>query len=92
MCLKAAEGYYSSFPLILDLEQLLRRALTGQRPPPLVVGPTINAVVGGRVGGAGERRKVCLCSPTTHPGSFRCRFHHGEYVWCSSMKLRPTTS
>ncbi|KAL4296900.1 hypothetical protein GQ457_12G023340 [Hibiscus cannabinus] len=23
----------------------------------------------------------CLCSPTKHPGSFRCRYHHVEYVW-----------
>ncbi|KAG8487473.1 hypothetical protein CXB51_018673 [Gossypium anomalum] len=25
--------------------------------------------------------KQCLCSPTKHPGSFRCRHHHAEYVW-----------
>lgn len=25
--------------------------------------------------------KMCLCSPTNHPGSFRCRYHHNEYVW-----------
>ncbi|GLJ08595.1 hypothetical protein SUGI_0092010 [Cryptomeria japonica] len=22
-----------------------------------------------------EEKKFCLCSPTTHPGSFRCRLH-----------------
>lgn len=27
---------------------------------------------GGGGGGGGERRR-CLCSPTSHPGSFRCR-------------------
>jgi hypothetical protein len=21
--------------------------------------------------------KTCLCAPTTHPGSFRCKFHRG---------------
>ncbi|XVF49209.1 hypothetical protein PTKIN_Ptkin03bG0250100 [Pterospermum kingtungense] len=31
-------------------------------------------------GGAGSIRR-CLCSPTKHPGSFRCRHHHAEYVW-----------
>ncbi|GAU48792.1 hypothetical protein TSUD_141100 [Trifolium subterraneum] len=25
--------------------------------------------------------KRCMCSPSQHPGSFRCRQHHGEYVW-----------
>ncbi|XVE54291.1 hypothetical protein DITRI_Ditri03aG0069000 [Diplodiscus trichospermus] len=32
-------------------------------------------------GGAGSVTKPCLCSPTKHPGSFRCRHHHAEYVW-----------
>ncbi|KAL8250157.1 hypothetical protein R6Q59_033850 [Mikania micrantha] len=33
-------------------------------------------------GGEEARRtkKQCLCSPTLHPGSFRCRHHHSEYV------------
>nr|KYP49330.1 hypothetical protein KK1_028968 [Cajanus cajan] len=25
--------------------------------------------------------KRCVCSPSQHPGSFRCRLHHAEYVW-----------
>ncbi|OEL13514.1 hypothetical protein BAE44_0025473 [Dichanthelium oligosanthes] len=25
--------------------------------------------------GAGAPAKYCLCAPTTHPGSFRCRLH-----------------
>ncbi|KAM7274644.1 hypothetical protein ACFE04_016510 [Oxalis oulophora] len=25
--------------------------------------------------------KQCACSPTSHPGSFRCRQHHADYVW-----------
>ncbi|KAJ7969625.1 Ly-6/neurotoxin-like protein [Quillaja saponaria] len=29
--------------------------------------------------------KRCLCSPTQHPGSFRCRQHHAEYVWGGRM-------
>ncbi|KAL5768861.1 hypothetical protein ACOSP7_015407 [Xanthoceras sorbifolium] len=37
--------------------------------------------VAGRAGG-GVPTKQCVCSPTTHPGSFRCRHHHAaEYVW-----------
>lgn len=33
-------------------------------------------------GGAGSLiKKQCICSPTSHAGSFRCRQHHREYVW-----------
>ncbi|KAK3210744.1 hypothetical protein Dsin_015450 [Dipteronia sinensis] len=31
---------------------------------------------------AGGPTKQCVCSPTRHPGSFRCRHHHADqYVW-----------
>ena len=83
MCLKAAEVYDCS-PLP-NLEELIARARSIRRPPLLVVGQGVSPAVGGS--GGEEKRKVCLCSPTTHPGSFRCRFHHEDYVWCSSMKL-----
>jgi hypothetical protein len=47
------------------------------------------AVVGGAeegVGGGGGSVKQCVCSPTRHPGSFRCRQHHaGGYVWGGRM-------
>ncbi|KAA0046597.1 hypothetical protein E6C27_scaffold114G001380 [Cucumis melo var. makuwa] len=33
---------------------------------------------------SGKRR--CLCSPTTHPGSFRCRLHRSEYVWVARRR------
>lgn len=38
---------------------------------------------GGDSGSSGESGSVkrCVCSPSQHPGSFRCRQHHGEYVW-----------
>ncbi|OWM89914.1 hypothetical protein CDL15_Pgr012551 [Punica granatum] len=35
----------------------------------------------GGCGGGGSVTKQCICSPTSHAGSFRCRQHHGEYVW-----------
>ncbi|KAL8223377.1 hypothetical protein R6Q57_018854 [Mikania cordata] len=38
----------------------------------------------------GTMKAVCLCSPTTHPGSFRCRNHHTEYVWGGRV-IRVTT-
>ncbi|KAG4992056.1 hypothetical protein AAZX31_09G172300 [Glycine max] len=35
-------------------------------------------------GSSGESGSVqrCVCSPSQHPGSFRCRLHHVKYVWC----------
>ncbi|KAM7254588.1 hypothetical protein ACFE04_003968 [Oxalis oulophora] len=39
-------------------------------------------------GGDGETKK-CVCSPTIHPGSFKCRYHHEEYKWgCMIKKLK----
>ncbi|KAI8544421.1 hypothetical protein RHMOL_Rhmol08G0295300 [Rhododendron molle] len=32
-------------------------------------------------GGGGGEAKKCVCSPTRHPGSFRCRHHHADYEW-----------
>ncbi|CAD5190003.1 unnamed protein product [Musa acuminata subsp. malaccensis] len=37
--------------------------------------PAKRPVVGSSDGGG--RRRMCMCSPTTHPGSFRCRLHKG---------------
>ncbi|CAL0322195.1 unnamed protein product [Lupinus luteus] len=25
--------------------------------------------------------KRCVCSPSQHPGAFRCRQHHDQYAW-----------
>ena len=37
---------------------------------------------GGGGGDGGGSLKQCVCSPTGHPGSFRCRQHHAAgYVW-----------
>ncbi|KAF0897637.1 hypothetical protein E2562_000360 [Oryza meyeriana var. granulata] len=46
-------------------------------PPhqPSSVRLALPAVVSSRGGGACRRRRECACSPTTHPGSFRCALH-----------------
>lgn len=31
-------------------------------------------------GGSGATRRYCICSPTRHPGSFRCRYHRSEFL------------
>lgn len=40
---------------------------------------TVNTA--GANSGSGGGMKRCVCSPTHHPGSFRCRYHHAEYEW-----------
>lgn len=56
-------------------------------------GETISVVVSpkGEGGGAGGGGK-CLCSPTTHQGSFRCRFHRSQSsVWMRRSKSMPAS-
>ncbi|KAI3465557.1 hypothetical protein Pfo_022220 [Paulownia fortunei] len=36
---------------------------------------------------ASIRRYNCLCSPTTHAGSFRCRYHRNSGLTRSSMSV-----
>lgn len=36
-------------------------------------------------GGASATKKYCLCSPTRHPGSFRCRYHRSKYIWVGRL-------
>lgn len=47
---------------------------------------------GGRRGGSGGPTRQCLCSPTRHPGSFRCRQHHAGYVWGTGRIVRKNSS
>ncbi|KAF9615238.1 hypothetical protein IFM89_022500 [Coptis chinensis] len=43
------------------------------------------------VGVAGST-KQCLCSPTQHPGSFRCRHHQADYQWGGRIRHGHTTT
>ena len=42
--------------------------------------------------GGGPGKRYCMCSPTQHPGSFRCRQHHGEYAWGGGRAVRTSTN
>ncbi|WCJ42444.1 serine-rich protein-related [Euphorbia peplus] len=60
------------------LLQALQRAntLATPSPPPTTTTTTPAAA---NTGGGGVTKMYCICSPTTHPGSFRCRYHIAEY-------------
>lgn len=54
--------------------------------PATDMGPTVDADVLTRevvqeANDRGGAMKRCVCSPTRHAGSFRCRLHIAEYVW-----------
>ncbi|KAI4377751.1 hypothetical protein MLD38_015329 [Melastoma candidum] len=49
------------------------------------------ALHGGSAASATSPKGQCLCSPTTHQGSFRCRFHRsGSSTWMKSSNSMPT--
>ncbi|KAE9613948.1 hypothetical protein Lal_00016486 [Lupinus albus] len=53
-------------------------------PGRVVIGqPHGGAGAGGGSSGEddGSIKKRCVCSPSQHPGSFRCRLHQAKYVW-----------
>ncbi|OUZ99927.1 hypothetical protein BVC80_9069g35 [Macleaya cordata] len=47
----------------------------------MVVAAAMNNIPAGGGGNGGAMMRQCLCSPTQHPGSFRCRHHQSEYEW-----------
>ena len=63
-----------------NLEPLAKRRGCPVLRAPQAVEATGGGGGGGR-GGRGGMLKQCVCSPTSHPGSFRCRHHQAEYVW-----------
>ncbi|KAE9464428.1 hypothetical protein C3L33_03650, partial [Rhododendron williamsianum] len=76
---------YPGFPPISRRELAWGRRWNVLERPPVVqreiaTGQQPRVVVEAAAQGGG-RVKQCVCSPTRHPGSFRCRHHHGEYVW-----------
>ncbi|KAL7099869.1 hypothetical protein ACP275_09G113100 [Erythranthe tilingii] len=56
-----------------------------QQQQQMVVSGGGGVAEGGGSGG-GTNTKVCVCSPSSHPGSFKCRHHHVEYQWVSRGK------
>lgn len=88
MCYPYLAGDYQSENHRRRLVSLMAAAMeeaTTARQPPQVVN------IGGRLaGGGGGAVRVCLCSPTNHPGSFRCRQHHGEYQWVNRLGSKPS--
>ncbi|OIT37911.1 hypothetical protein A4A49_11552 [Nicotiana attenuata] len=46
----------------------------------------VSSISTGNIGAAVGMTKQCVCSPTHHPGSFRCRHHHSDYKWQNGTK------
>ncbi|KAJ4959422.1 hypothetical protein NE237_026533 [Protea cynaroides] len=78
-------------PGVLQVQRYVRREprameLVSPQAPVIAV-PAAVAVAGDGGGESGSlpssssSTKQCVCSPTRHPGSFRCRQHHADYEW-----------
>ncbi|KAK4798787.1 hypothetical protein SAY86_031113 [Trapa natans] len=85
----AAPLTVNGFPLVQKRQRRIRFAL---EPParadetPAVAEAAAEQsrpaqISGGDAGGSLITKKQCICSPTGHAGSFRCRHHQREYVW-----------
>ncbi|KAH0459166.1 hypothetical protein IEQ34_011980 [Dendrobium chrysotoxum] len=62
---------------------------SNSQPPkkPAPVAPPSPRSAGGSVGGQ------CLCSPTTHQGSFRCRYHRSmSSAWLRRSNSMPSAA
>lgn len=58
-------------------------------PQQVAAGASVRIRLEGGGGASGGVTKQCVCSPTRHPGSFRCRYHHTEYKWVGRVGPRP---
>ncbi|KAG0479945.1 hypothetical protein HPP92_010803 [Vanilla planifolia] len=59
------------------------------KPKPSVSLPSSNSTAGGVSHASGQ----CLCSPTTHQGSFRCRYHRSlSSAWFRRSKSMPSAA
>ncbi|KAL0916551.1 hypothetical protein M5K25_014072 [Dendrobium thyrsiflorum] len=63
---------------------------TSNSQPPKKLAPVAPPSPGSAGGGVGGQ---CLCSPTTHQGSFRCRYHRSmSSAWLRRSNSMPSTA
>uniref|UniRef100_A0A1J3CEJ2 Uncharacterized protein n=1 Tax=Noccaea caerulescens TaxID=107243 RepID=A0A1J3CEJ2_NOCCA len=55
-----------------------------------VVTTEVGGIEGHRDSGGGKKK--CVCSPSKHPRSFKCRYHHHEYQWLPSSSSSTSPS
>ncbi|KAF4365442.1 hypothetical protein F8388_012807 [Cannabis sativa] len=79
---------YSGVALVNNLRDLtLQRRWDALQASIVGVASAEAAEVAGE-GSSGPRvKQYCLCSPTQHPGSFRCRQHQAEYSWADALRI-----
>ncbi|CAF1712421.1 BnaC03g69280D [Brassica napus] len=71
--------YKKTIPLVIPPESFHENVPVAG----VTVSTEVVATVGRHRDGGGEKKK-CVCSPSTHPRSFKCRYHHHEYQWVPS--------
>ncbi|CAH2036486.1 unnamed protein product [Thlaspi arvense] len=70
--------YKKILPLVIPPEGLHENMPAAE----VTVVTEVVTTVGQRDGGGGKKK--CVCSPSKHPRSFKCRYHHHEYQWLPS--------
>ncbi|KAI3521616.1 hypothetical protein L1887_11087 [Cichorium endivia] len=86
MCYPARVSCISGYELDIRIRRLAALAADVNHREVVAIATQQVAVGGGEVA---RVKKQCLCSPTIHPGSFRCKHHHSDYVWVGRL-LAPT--
>ncbi|XP_051148981.1 uncharacterized protein LOC127263797 [Andrographis paniculata] len=79
----------------METEQVISKGMKVKIPPGPVLSPTSGSGVTSGGGGLTRQGSIskhnsCLCSPTTHLGSFRCRLHRSPTLQRSKSLDSPT--
>ncbi|CAL9247048.1 unnamed protein product, partial [Arabidopsis halleri] len=73
--------YKILLPLVIPPESFHEITLVAE----VTVATDVEATGGHRSGGdGGDGKKKCVCSPSKHPRSLKCRYHQHEYQWLPS--------
>jgi len=75
----------NSFPSSATPESPISASLLGSASPGKTSQVRAAGASGKAISSSVSSRKACMCSPTSHPGSFRCRLHRKSNTSCSSV-------
>ncbi|KAJ4718152.1 hypothetical protein OWV82_009869 [Melia azedarach] len=79
---------HPSFDLLLGLNDRERPRLRLLRAAGAAREVVSQQKVPNRGGDGGKAAKKCVCSNTSHPGSFRCRYHRNDYKWVGRVRTK----
>ncbi|GAA0170024.1 hypothetical protein LIER_40874 [Lithospermum erythrorhizon] len=87
MCHPGGLEYPIGYRQRLPQRRLITHAETTVVVVPQQQPAAVNRNTNGATDGGGME---CVCSPTRHPGSFRCRHHRSSYAWVCRSSTNQT--